>query len=537
MSEKGRFLSRIVGGSRRPLRLAAVPRDHVEGDREVGAALLEGTYLFGGETLDLRGLDFGDLDVSRPIVRALHGFSWLRDLAAACGREEGSRLGEAVARRWLARHGARADETWAPELLGERLLFWAAYVPYILSGRDGDTRRDLLNAMARGARHLEQEADKAEQGLPRITAWAGLTVASLTMAGKVPRVARCEAGLVRALAQGQHDDGGLKSRRPWEQALLVDRLGLVRAAYFASKHSLPDALEEAAAASLAALHGVRHGDGGLASWQGGNPGDPQVLNAIVEGCGMRARPLREPRAWGYHRLSALGTIVQIDAAPPPTGIHAGGASASTLAIELSDGEQRLVMSCGGAGGGPGKLPTMLAGALRGSAAHSSLLIEDADSSRISEKGLLSTTMHEVEVDRREEDGRSIVTAQHDGYLKRFGLIHRRRLALEDTGKQLIGSDRLVPEGRRLRRPTRDVTLRFHLAPGIEVSPTADGHGALLRPPSAPMWQFRCEGGELAIEESLVVNAAARPLKCLQLVIRSAAGKEGATINWQFRRSS
>ena len=70
---------------------------------------------------------------------------------------------------------------------------------------------------------------------------------------------------MRALSAAQFEDGGLMSRCPQEQVLLVDRLGLVRAAYFAAKQTLPDALENAAAAALAALHGVTMGDHGLSS--------------------------------------------------------------------------------------------------------------------------------------------------------------------------------------------------------------------------------------------------------------------------------
>ena len=531
-----KLIGRLLKQSGKPLRISAVPRDHVEGDREAGELLLKGVLTWRGETMKLANLDFADHSIERPIVRYLHSFAWLRDVAAATGREQGAKLGEAVARRWLARHGEKPDAAWAPALLGERLLFLIAYAPFVLSTKDPDYRRVLLNVMARGARTLDADADKATPGLERITAWAGLTVASLTLSGNVPRIARGEAGLTRALAQGQYDDGGLMARRPWEQALLVDRLGLTRAAYFAAKQSLPDAVEEATTAALAALHGVRHGDGGLSGWQGGNPGDPVHLNALVEGCGVRARPLREPRGWGYHRLSALGTVVQIDAAPPPTGPYADAAHAGTLGIELSDGDQRIVMSCGG-DGPSGRLATSLAQALRGTAAHSTLVLEDADSSIIDTAGKLKTDIRDIHVARREKDGASQIEAGHEGYAKRFGLAHRRTVKLSDTGKQIDGMDVLEPVGRRLRRPTRAFALRFHLAPGIEVTPTADGLGALLRCPAAPPWQFRCDGGTLAIEESLVVNGAGRPLKTQQLVIAGAAGKEGANVHWHFRRSS
>src|SRR6185503_18721209 len=155
----------------------------------------------------------------------------------------------------------------------------------------------------------------------------------------ISRVARGEAGLARALAGAQFDDGGLVSRSPFEQVRLVDRLALLRPCYFAAKQTLPDTIEAAAAAALAALHGVTLGDGALSSWQGCGPGEASQLTAMIEGCGLRARPLRNARGWGYHRMSALGTVVVIDAAPPPQQKVAEQGSASTLAFELSDGGQ------------------------------------------------------------------------------------------------------------------------------------------------------------------------------------------------------
>ena len=270
---RGSLLSRLTGKARQPLRLIGVPRDHVQGDRQRGEALLAGKFIAGGDMLALADLDFAAVGTTGAIAEQLQGFSWLRDLAAAATREKGSRLAEAIAGRWLIAHGSRVDDAWRPELWGERILFWTAYAPYILSSQDAGYRSALLNTMARGSRHLEGNADKAPPGLKRITAWAGLVAAGLVVQGGIARIARSEAGLGRALGSGQYDDGGLISRTPYEQALLVDRLGLLRAAYAAAKQALPEGIEAASAAALSALQGVAMGDGALSSWQGGNPGD------------------------------------------------------------------------------------------------------------------------------------------------------------------------------------------------------------------------------------------------------------------------
>lgn len=531
------LLSRLFPSGRQPLKLVAVPRDHVQGDRTRGEAILAGRFVLGGETVQLTDIDFAALGVEGPVAETLQGFSWLRDLAAAASREKGAKVAEALAGRWLLVHGTKIDEAWRPDLWGERILFWTAYAPYILSSRDSGYRSALLNTLVRGARHIDANADKVHPGLDRITAWAGLVASGLLVQGGVPRVAHGESGLARALSTAQFEDGGLISRTPHEQVLLVDRLALLRAAYFAAKQSIPETIEAAAAAALAALHGVTMGDGALSSWQGGNPGDPARLAALIEGCALRTRPLRNARGWGYHRMSALGTVLVIDAAPPPPAKMALAGCASTLAFELSDGTQRLVINCGGPDPLPSGLPHELIEGLRTTAAHSTLILSDTNSTAILPDGSLGKGVQDVTVDRSEDNDCSRLESSHDGYVRGFGLIHKRSVMLGNDGKELRGADQLIPKGRRKIRDAAPFTIRFHLAPGVEPTITADGMGAILRSQGAPPWNFRCRGANLGVEESLTIDGQGRPVSTSQLVIQGEVGAIGGEVAWQFRRSS
>ena len=533
---RGSFLSRLRR-SRQPLKLVAVPRDHVAGDRQRGDALIAGRFASGSAILPLAELDFAGLDLTDPAAQQLQGFAWLRDLGAAASREKGARLAEAIVGRWLLAHGTRVDEAWAPHLWGERILYWTAYAPYILSSADSGYRSALLNTLARGARHLDSSADKARAGLKRITAWCGVIAAGLLVQGGVPRVARGEAGLARALAGAQFDDGGLVSRSPFEQMLLVDRLGLLRSCYAAARQTIPDGIEAASAAALAALHGITMGDGALSSWQGCGPGEAARLTALIEGCGLRARPQRQARGWGYQRLSALGTIVVLDAAPPPQPKMAEQGCASTLAFEMSDGAQRIVVNCGGPGPLPTDLPDELLQGLSTTAAHSTLVLADTNSTNILPDGSLGKGVEDVAITRSEDNDASRIEASHDGYVRTFGMVHKRSLMLGNDGKELRGADQLVARGRKRIREAAPYAVRFHLAPAIEVTATADGMGAILRSRSVPPWNFRCRGGSLAIEESLWIDGRGQAQRTNQLVIVGEISALGGEIGWQFRRSS
>jgi uncharacterized heparinase superfamily protein len=329
----------------------------------------------------------------------------------------------------------------------------------------------------------------------------------------------------------------LVSRSPFEQVSLVDRFGLLRSCYHAAKQTIPDSLEAAAAAALAALHGVTMGDGALSSWQGCNPGDPARLAALIEGCGLRSRPLRQARGWGYQRLSALGTIIVLDAAPPPPARLASTGSASTLALEMSDGAQRLIVNCGGPGLLPTSMPAELVHALRSTAAHSTLVLDDTNSTAILPDGSLGKGVADVEIARSEDNDCSRIEASHDGYVKGFGLVHQRRLSLGNDGKEVRGEDRLSPRGRKKIREAVPYAIRFHLAPGVEATLTADGMGAILRSSGAPPWNFRCRGAMLQVEESLFIDGHGQPDPTLQLVVVGEVSAIGGEFAWQFRRSS
>jgi len=533
---RGSFFSRLRQ-SKQPLKLVAVPRDHVAGDRQRGEALLAGRFAAGSVTVPLADLDFAGAGASGVLNEQLQGFSWLRDLGAAASREKGAQLAEAIVGRWLLAHGTRVDDAWAPHLWGERILFWTAYAPYILSSADSGYRSALLNTLARGARHLDSGADRSPAGLRRVTAWCGVVAAGLLVQGGVPRVARGEAGLARALTGAQFDDGGLISRSPVEQVRLVDRLCLLRACYAAAKQTIPDGIEAAAAAALAALHGITMGDGAMSSWQGCNPGEASRLTALVEGCGLRARPLRQARGWGYQRLSALGTIVVLDAAPPPPQKMTESGSASTLAFEFSDGPQRIVVNCGGPAALPTDLPDELVQGLVTTAAHSTLVLADTNSTNILADGSLGKGVEDVTIDRSEDNDASRLEATHDGYVRAFGMVHKRSLMLGNDGKELRGADQLIARGRKKIRESAPYAVRFHLAPAIEVTTTADGMGAILRSRGVPPWNFRCRGGSLNVEESLWIDGRGRPQRTTQLVIVGEVSGLGGEIGWQFRRSS
>ena len=522
---------------RYPLKLIAVPDDPFLGDLKRGAALLEGIVAVRGEQRPIDSLTLAKPDFSKSIADYLHSSAWLRDLSSVATRAQAAPIAEQLMRAWLAAHADTvAEPAWRADHWGRRIMAWTAHAPLILSSADLVYRSLVLNTLARGARHLDRCADKVPPGAPRIAAWCGVVTAGLLIPAGDVRRKMGEAGLNRAIDASVFNDGGSVARAPAAQLDIIMLLTALREAYVARRLEPPARLEETINAMVPALLGICLGDHGLSSWQGGGPVPGSVVDQVVTATGVRARPLRQARDWGYQRLSAGQSVLIIDAAPPPVARLVEGGCGSTLAFEFSDGAQRLVVNCGGARSVTAPVSAGLAEGLRTTAAHSTLVVGDSNSTAIHSDGTLGRGVGEVELSRQESDTSSRIEASHDGYARRFGFLHRRQLILSADGRDLRGEDMLLPAGRKRKASMTAFAVRFHLGAGVEVSPTADGQAALLRLPSGSLWQFRCRGGALAIEDSLWVDGDGRPQPTHQLVVTAEAPAGGANVSWALKRA-
>lgn len=541
----------IAAPFRRPQapRVMATVESPNRGNRAAGTALRAGHFLIHGVRLPIASFDFSLPAHHAPgVERVVHSFAWLADLAASAPRADGAAVAERIATQWLHAHGVPGKgPAWETELTGLRLVAWLVHAPLMLGGNDKALKSRLLAAIGETADWLDKRAPKEPAGLGQVAAWAGVVAAGLLLPHGRPRRLFGEAGLVRALGDMVGEDGGVLARCPAAQLDAVRLLTDLLACYEAVKVTPPPALAVMRELLVPPLLGLRHGDGSLGSWQGQGATPADRVNAVIEASGVRTRPLAQAGGWGYQRIKAGETLVQFDTAPPPRAKHARTGCASTLAFELSDGPQRIIVNCGGAALAGGQVPARIGQGLRATAAFSTLVLDNANSTAVLLHGKLGKGVETVEFDRRTVPGRAReatrIEAAHDGYASRFGLTHRRILTLSGDGTELAGEDILVPTAKNGKRGKIGFAIRFHLGRGVEVQLSGDKRGASLLLPDGRLWQFRLGGDRagadaitLSAEDSLWVDGEGRPHATEQLVIEGLALRSGGQFSWLLRKT-
>ncbi|QMW22385.1 heparinase II/III family protein [Sandaracinobacteroides saxicola] len=529
---KGRF----------PLKLLAVPVDPIPGDPGVGERLKAGRLYHSSYGQAMAEVRFDAPAAPAAWLDWANGWGWLRDMAAVADHGRDGRRVEAVAKRWLAQFPEYHPLAWRPDLTGRRILMWTAYSPWIIASNDHVHRSTTLNAIARWARHLDRAVPRMAEGFARVEAAAGLLVAGLLLPGGDTRHDSAEALLATSLSALLLDDGSAVSRCPLDLTLIGELLLMVAAAATARGSSPPAIVRDTLDRIGPTLKGLSMGDGHPAAWHGGTPSAAQVKRLATAGHAA-ADSAPGPRS-GYQRLAAGRTIAILDAGPPPPSRVNPRAHASTLAFTLSDGAALLIVNCGSDGGQRKPLPAELAEGLRSTAAHSTLVLADTNSTRLQDgSARMASGVEAVTVERRSHEGAQFVEATHDGYRRRFGLDHRRTLYLSADGTDLRGEDRLIPVPNPLSRFRRShrhaVAIRFHLGPDAEPSLTSDGLGALVRLGSAA-WAFRAsfnsDPGTLLLEPSLWIDPDGDSHAIQQLILAADLPDDRqASIGWSFKR--
>lgn len=542
----------IAAPFRRPqaVRVLATVESPNRGDRAAGTALRAGHFLIHGARLPIASFDFSAAARHAPgVERVVHSFSWLADLAASAPRADCAAVAERVAVQWLHAHSAPGKgPAWEVELAGLRLVAWLVYAPLMLGGQDKALKSRLLTAIADTAGWLDKRAPRENAGFAAVAAWAGVVAAGLLLPHGKPRRLFGEAGLVTALGDMVGEDGGVLSRCPAAQMDAIRLLTDLIACYDATGITPPPALAVMRELLVPPLLALRHGDGALGNWQGQGAIPADRINAVIEATGVRTRPLGQAAGWGYQRVKGGETLLQFDTAPPPRAKHARTGCASTLAFELSDGPQRIIVNCGGAALAGGQVPARIGQGLRATAAFSTMVLDNANSTAVLLHGQLGKGVETVELERRNVASRGAreatrIEAAHDGYASRFGLTHQRILTLSGDGTELAGEDILVPSAKNGKRGKIAFAIRFHLGRGVEVQLSGDKRGASLLLPDGRLWQFRLGGdragaGEITLsaEDSLWVDGDGRPHATEQLVIEGLALRSGGHFSWLFRKT-
>jgi uncharacterized heparinase superfamily protein len=245
---------------------------------------------------------------------------------------------------------------------------------------------------------------------------------------------------------------------------------------------------------------------------------------------------------GFQRIDAGAMTVIMDTGPPPPPNVSHEAHAGCLSFELSAGLNRILINCGMPSTGRDNWRAFA----RGTPAHSTLTYHGTSSCQFVELSAMKRLLQgapiisgptNVESYREAAENGMLLHTAHDGYMAKFGVIHRRVLMAAHDGSRLDGEDTLSPApGSRIRGADTDYVLRFHLHPSVKASRLSDARGVMLVLPNRDVWTFEALDDKVELEDSVFLAGNDGPRRTAQIVIRQDS-RQVSSIRWHFVRST
>ena len=533
-------LSRLWPG--RADRLIIAPHDLRTADATRAAEIYAGRFVFAGKIVTCHGRSIFDLEPpSEDWEVALLGFGWLRHLRAADTALTRANA-RALVEDWISNPSYYRPVARRADVLARRVISLLSQAPLVLGETDNKFYRRYLRGLTREIRYLRYAMLDMPDGLPRLQVLIALCYASLCLANQAKHIRSASRKLSDELQQQILPDGGHISRNPGALIeLLIDLLPLRQT--FAARNIAPaPALLNAIDRMMPMLRFFRHGDGSIALFNGmsGTPSD--LLATLVAYDDAHGTPMASMPHTGFQRLDAGPTTLIMDTGAPPPPAVSHEAHAGCLSFELSSGTSRIVINCGMPATGRDNWRAFA----RSTAAHSTLTYHDTSSCQFVELTAMKRFLHGapivsgpvvVESSRETVNNGILLSTSHDGYLARFGVIHRRILMLAQDGSRLDGEDSVAPApGGRLRGQDTDYALRFHLHPSVKASRLSDARGVMLVLPNRDVWTFEAQDDRVDLEDSVFLAGNDGPRRTAQIVVRQDS-RHSSSIRWSFVRSN
>ena len=234
---------------------------------------------------------------------------------------------------------------------------------------------------------------------------------------------------------------------------------------------------------------------------------------------------------GYAILRNKKIILTMDIGESPSNNFSKFYQSGALSFEIFSNGKKLITNSGYFADNENKLNKLS----RSTALQSTLSIEDyssCDYRKLNKSDLMvKKGIHIIKKDVVFEDNYWKITGSHDGYIKKFKLIHEREIEFYPEQMKFIGNDKLLRKDK-----SRDIKfdIRFHLDPNSKVMKTQDNKSILIELEDEG-WKFNCENFDINIDNGLYLGIKNLYKENQNICISGLTKDERQIIKWEITK--
>ena len=464
-------------------------------------------------------------NLSENEYKKLHNFFWLFTLDLKSSKK----ILHSIIQNWIDKNQNFNKKNWEIDILSKRVISWICNSKLTYEEGDNNYKEKFNFIIKKQINHLINEINRSELVNDKVIGCTSIILVGLSY--KDEKFLSYGLNLLKKIINYSITNEGFPKSRSFRQLVFyLKYFVLIRELLKESQNNIPDYLNEVI---------FYLGRGYNLLWQntnvsylfnGNHETNYSDFDKYLHFHGYKFKN-ESNEIGGYVLLKNKNSSIAMDLGNPPEKKFSKNYQSGTLSFELTYKGKKIICNSGYFQNFKHQLNNIS----KSSANHSTLILDNTSICKFTKDklGNLIIEKNFKILDKKVIFEKSLwhLRGSHDGYQKKFGVIHNREIKFYPDYFKILGKDQLI---KKKNFKSTNFEIRFHLLPNSKATKTIDGKSILIELDNSG-WKFSCKDHLIDIETGLYFGNKNSFTENQNIFIRGITQKEEQFIEWEIEK--
>jgi len=465
-------------------------------------------------------------DLKKKDYKNLNSFFWLFSLDLRSSKKDTQN----IILQWINKNHRYNSKSWETDIVAKRIIAWTSNSRLTYEDGSADYKNKFNSIIKKQINHLINELEQLEWVDDKMIGCVAIILTGLIYQDKDGYL-KIGLNLLKKLVKFSFDNDGFpKSRNIRQLSFYLKYFILIREWFKESQSEIPDFINENIYYLGQAYAFIWQNNKVDLLFNGNHETNNFDFDHYLKKLGYSFKN-KSNELGGYAVLNNKKTSLIMDVGSSPDKKFSSNYQAGALSFEIISNGKKLICNSGYFQNQNHQLNEIS----KSSAVHSTLILDDRSSCKFHKtKNENSRVSYGLKILKKNivfEKNYWKINAAHDGYLKKYGIIHEREIEFYPEQIKFVGHDKIISKD---NIKNFKFEIRFHLEPNIKVMKTQNNKSILIELDGAG-WKFKSNNNNISIDDGLYFGKKYSFVDNQNIVISGMTNDENHTINWEITK--
>ena len=464
-------------------------------------------------------------NLSEKDYRNLHSFFWLFSLDLKSSKK----ITQSVILNWIENNINYNYKNWEIDILSKRIIAFISNSKLTYEDSDEVYKNKFNLIIQKQTNHLINEIEKSKWVDDKMIGCSAIILSGLSLNDE-EKYLNFGLSLLKKIINFSFDNQSFpKSRNIRQLVFYLKYFILIREWLKESQTEIPEYLDEIIFYLGQSYSVLCQGSKKSLLFNGNIESDNKNFDEYLNNYNYKFKS-NTYEAGGYIVFRSKKICLALDIGSSPEKKFSKNYQCGALSFEIISNDKKLICNSGYFQKKKHKLNDIS----KSTATHSTLIIDNHSSCKLDRaKFKVEDGLKILKKDYSIKKDYWNILASHDGYQKKYGVIHERKIEFFTKINKFIGQDKLI---KKKNFKTSNFEIRFHLEPGTKLMKTQDKKSILIDIENEG-WKFSAPGYTIDTETGLYFGKKNSFVENQNLFISGITQREDQIIKWEFEKIS